>query len=122
MSRSGQRDLWGHGKLNVAGARRHVDHQNIQLTPIDIAHHLLKGRLNHRSTPNHRRVFFNQKSHGHDLDAKILHGIKGFAIGRSRPTGNAHHARHGRAVNIRIQQAHLVASGCQTQGQIDRSG
>ena len=63
--RAGQRHLLGHGQLGIAGARRHIDHQDVELTPFDIAQHLLQGALHHRAAPDHRRVLGHHEAHRH---------------------------------------------------------
>jgi hypothetical protein len=52
--RAGQGHLLGHGELGVAGARRHVDQEQVELAPGDVAQHLLQGARHHGAAPDHR--------------------------------------------------------------------
>src|SRR6516162_10271456 len=45
-------------KLRVAGSRRHIDHNHIEIAPIHFTEHLGECRHDHRRAPDHRRLFF----------------------------------------------------------------
>ena len=117
---AGQRHLLSHRQLRVAGARRHVDDQDVQFAPGDVAQHLLKRRLNHGAAPDHRRILGHQKAHGHHLHAVVLERRQGLAVGRVGTAGDSHHARLARAVDIGVQQPDLEALGGEGEGQVGR--
>ena len=109
------------GELRVAGSRWHIDHKNVQRRPGDVVHHLGERRLHHRPAPDHRRVFGDEKSDGHRLDAELLDGLKLVAVA-FRFVGDVEQARHGGAVDVGVEQPDFQAQLCQSQRQIDRDG
>ena len=105
MGRACQRHVLRHGQLGVAGARRHVDDQDVQLAPGDVAQHLLQGAHAPSARARSSGVLRHQEADGHALDAVVAHRHQGLAVGELRLAGDAQHARLGRAVDVGVQQA-----------------
>ena len=117
--RAFQRHALGDGELRVAGSGRHVDHQDIQRRPRYVVHHLRQGALHHRAAPDHGRVFFDQESDRHGLEAKLDDGRQLAAV-RLGLFGDAQQTRHARPVDVGVEQSDLVAERLQAQRQIYR--
>ncbi len=60
------RDRLRKRQRDVAGARWHVDDQVIQFAPRCVTQELLNRTVQHRTTPNHGLVRFQQETHRHD--------------------------------------------------------
>jgi hypothetical protein len=65
--RAGHRHLLGQGELDVAGARRQVDHQVVDVAPLRVAEQLLQRLGHHRAAPDHRRFGVDQEADRHGL-------------------------------------------------------
>ena len=87
----GPRDghLLRQGQLGVAGARRQVDDQVVQIRPVGVVKELLQGLGNHRPTPDHGRLFIDEKANGHGLEVVGVHGLQAVAILGFGPAGDA---------------------------------
>ena len=55
--RTGYRHLLGKGKLDITGARWHVDDQIVEILPTGLVQQLVQRGGDHRSTPNHGGLF-----------------------------------------------------------------
>ena len=55
-------DLLRQRELGVAGARRQVDHQEVERAPLDVGEELLDRLHHHRTAPDHRRVGVEDRS------------------------------------------------------------
>ena len=73
--------VWISDELHVAGARRQIDHEVIQLAPIHAAQELLDDAVQHRPAPHQRLVAGIEKPHRHQLDAVVLERLDALAIG-----------------------------------------
>ena len=120
--RAGHRDLLRHGQLDVAGARRQVDHQVVEVAPAGVVEQLGQRRGRHRPAPDHRRVLVDQQADRHRLDAVRAHRLDGLAVGTVGPARQAQHRRHAGAVDVGIQHAHRQPFRGQRQRQVHRGG
>ena len=102
------------GKLRIAGARWHIDQENINFAPLHILDELLNRFHDHRPAPNDRSVVVHQKAHRHDFNAMALERHERFAI-NFRPTLQAHHEGNGRAINIAVHEPHATGPTAQLQ-------
>ena len=118
--RAGQRHILRHRQLCVAGAGRHVDDQHVELAPCHFAQHLVERRHHHRAAPDHRRVFFHQEAHRHDLQAVILHRLEHPAFKLFGTAGDAQKPRHRRSIDIGVQNTDLETGRLKPERQIDR--
>ena len=111
-----------HGELGVARTGRHIDHQHVEIAPIDLAQHLLQGRHHHRAAPDHRGIFLDQKTHRHDFEAIGFHRLQNPPFADHRLARQCQQAWQRGPVNIGIQHPDLQAQSLQPQSQIDRGG
>src|SRR6266705_5662157 len=56
-------DFLGDAEGLVAGSRRKIDYQVVQVSPLDVGEHLLESLDLERTTPDDRRVAVDQLSH-----------------------------------------------------------
>ncbi len=68
-------------ELDVARARRHVDHEVIELTPVGVAQQLIQRRSHHGPAPDHRLLDVDQESDRHRDHAVIAERLDALAIG-----------------------------------------
>ena len=73
--RAGHRHLLRQGQLDVAGARRQVDDQVVQLVPAGVVEQLRQRLGDHRPAPDHRRLLLHQQADRHDLQAVRGHRL-----------------------------------------------
>ena len=109
-------------ELHVAGARRHVDDEHVELAPGHVAQHLRQRRDHHRPAPDDRRALVDQEAHRHGLEAVGFHGPQAVAVGHLRPAGEAEQARLRGAVDVGVEDAGLEADGLEAERQVDGRG
>src|SRR5206468_1939026 len=63
-------DFLGDAEGLVARPRREIDHQVVQVSPLDVGKHLLERLDLQRTAPDDRRVAVDQLGHRDDLDAR----------------------------------------------------
>ena len=66
------RQQLGERHRDVAGARREVDEQEVQLAPFDVLEELRQRLVQHRAAPDDRRVLLDEEADRHDLHAARL--------------------------------------------------
>ena len=117
------RNVLHQADVDVARARRHVDQQEVQLTPRDLQDHLLQRIAGHRPAPDQRLAPVGEIADGHPFDAVFLDWddplLVPILVRLRRQPFRAGHRRNGRAVYIRIGQADLVAQAREGHGQVD---
>ncbi len=122
--RTGHRHLLRQGQLDVAGARRHVDHQVVEVVPGGLGHQLQQRTGDHRATPYHRRVVVGEKRHRHDFHAMRTQRHEPLLVADLRPGpfgDTEHHALAG-AIDVGIQDTHPRPFTGQGQGQVGGGG
>ena len=81
------------GDRDVAGARRQVEQQHVQVAPVDVREELLERAVQHRAAPDHRGV-----ARGEHADRDDLHAVRrrrhDHVLDLGRPAVGAQHARH----------------------------
>ncbi|CAG9197453.1 hypothetical protein BGLA2_1250004 [Burkholderia gladioli] len=120
--RAGHRHALRQRELDVAGARRHVDDQVVQVLPVGLSQQLFQRRGRHRPAPDHRIVLVDQEADRVGLQAVAHQRVHGLVVGR---VGAAVHAEHGRqrgAVDVGVEDAHRGAFLRQRQRQVDGGG
>jgi hypothetical protein len=118
---AGHRHLLRQRQLDVAGARRHVDDQVIEIAPVGLAEQLVERLGHHRTAPDHRRLDIDHEADRHRLQAVGLQRLHALAVVRLRLlAGQAQHLRLRRAIDVGIQNTDTGAFLGQRQGQIDR--
>ena len=110
-------------QLDVAGARRHVDHQVIQIIPAGVVEQLLQRLADHGAAPDHGLVRVHQITDGHGLHAVAFQRLQAFAVRGFRAlTLQAHHQRLRWAIDVGVQNADARAFRGQRQRQVGRGG
>jgi hypothetical protein len=107
--RARDRDGLAEGERDVAGARRHVDDEVVEIDPPRLAKELLERAVEHRSPPDDRRVLGRQEAHRHHLQAELLRGQHLLAIGRDLNLRETEHDRHVRPVDVGVDHADPAA-------------
>src|SRR5439155_9017194 len=115
---AGERRLLRHGELRVAGARRQIDDENIEIAPRHFAQHLCDGRYHHRPAPNHGEVFFDQEANRHHLDAKAFHRLQRAWTHQARFAAQTEQLRLRGTINIGVEDAGFQPKGCEGEREI----
>ncbi len=119
---AGQRHTLAQGQLNVAGARRHVHDEVVEVLPRGLAQQLFEGLRGHGAAPDHGVVGFDQKADGHDLHAVVFQRLHVLAVAALRLAGDAHHHGLGRAVDVSVKQADTGTFRRQREREVGRGG
>ncbi len=104
---TGQRNGLNHGQLSITSARRQVDDQHVELTPVDVMKKLPHSAHDHWTPPDDGFLLGNEKTHGHashtvgiqwhDLLVLIVHGLAIYV----------HHGRQAGSIDVCVHQANL---------------
>ncbi len=119
---AGHRHLLRERELDVAGARRQVDHQVVELAPARVLQQLLQRLRHHRAAPDHRRVDVDQEADRDRLQAVAHHRLEALAVLRFGPPGDAEHHRLRRAVDVGVEDADRGALGGEREREVHRGG
>ena len=117
-----QRHALRQRQLRIAGARRHVDHQHVELAPLHVAQHLFERARHHGAAPDHRRVLVDDVADRHGLETVTLDRLQRLAVDRFGLLLDVEHARHRGAVDVGIEQAGADAVGGKAERQVHRGG
>ena len=101
---TGQRQRLGERERDITRTRGQVDHEVIEVSPVDLAKELLHDSVEHR--PAHDDCFFGleQKTHRHQLQAVGLDRLNAIAS-RHGPAAGSYQVGDRRAVDVGIHQA-----------------
>ena len=105
---------------DVAGARRHVDEQEVGVVPVDVGEELLERLVQHRAPPDHGLALGHEVA---DRDAAHAPRLRTGAASRRSPTGSAVGAEHAgdrEAVDVGVDDADGVAVGGEGDGEVGR--
>ena len=83
--RAGERDGLHDGELDVAGAGREIEHEEIEVAPLDLPEKLLGVFRDHRPAQDGGRGVVEQEAHRHELQVVALDGDD--AVVRRWPSG-----------------------------------
>ena len=106
--------------LDVAGARRHVDEEVVELSPVHVAQELLDRLGEHQPAPHQGRLLADEEAGRHDLERAGAHpALVRDDLGLVRPVdplglhpiGDPEQPRHREAPNVGIEHADDVAGG-----------
>src|SRR5450830_780984 len=89
--RAGDRHFLRQRQLNVAGARRHIDNQVVQIAPVGLFQQLLQRLGDHRAAPYHRLVRIDQEADRRHLHAVVFQRLHRFAVLGFRTAFDAQH-------------------------------
>ncbi len=101
---SGHRHLLRQRQMDVAGSRRKVHNEVVQITPLHIEQALLKRAMCHGAAPDQRLIGFHKQAHGHETNARRLlrdHAV----IDALWRFVDPEHDRHRRTIDIAVEQA-----------------
>ena len=122
------RNVVHQGDVDVAGARRQVDQEVVQRSPLHLQDHLLEGAAGHRPAPDERLARLGEIADGHPLDAVFLDGDEEFlalflaGLGLGLKLFRPGHDGHGRAVDVGVGEAHAVTQAREGDGEVHRDG
>ena len=112
--------------MNVAGSRRCVENEIVQLAPIGIGDELLQGIRGHAATPQGGRLRTDKESDTQQFDTIFLDGLDEITSIHMHGIGalilHIKHFRHAWSEDVGVEQTHLIAQSCQGDGQIGRNG
>ena len=100
---------------------RHVENQEVQSAPVDVAEHLFDRLHHHRTAPDDRRVGVENEAQRHQLDAVLLERPNAVADD-DRSLVDAEHRRQRRAVDVDVEEADTVSGLPEGDRQIARHG
>ena len=124
----GARQQAGQAHLHVAGARRHVDQQVVELAPLHVAEELLDRLREHQAAPHQRRVLADEEAGGHHLEPA---GADGQLVGtdqrpavvvvldRLEALGHAEQAGDREAPDVGVEHADGAALAGEGDGEVD---
>ena len=99
----------GERHRHVAGARRQVDEQEVELAPVDVLEELRERLVEHRPAPDDGGVLLHEEADRHDLHAVVLER-QDLAVGRDlRAAADVEHARDRVAPDVGVEDADLLA-------------
>ena len=103
---------------HVAGARRQVDEQEVELAPVDVLEELRERLVEHRPAPDDGGVLLDEEADRHDLHAVVLER-QDLAVGRDlRAPADVEHARDRVAPDVGVEDADLLALGRERRRQV----
>jgi hypothetical protein len=103
----------------VAGARRQIDDEVVELSPFDLRKELADDGVQHGAAPNQRLIAGIKEADRNHAQAVTLWGQDAVLADDVRLLLGAEHERHVGAVNIGIEQSDLVAHARQSNRQIN---
>ena len=119
----------GQTHLHVAGARRHVDEQIVELAPVDVAQELLDRLGQHQPAPHQRRLLVDEEASRHDLEHPVTDGervgddqraVAALDPLRLHPLGDAEQPRDREAPDVGVEHADRAPLASEGDGQVDR--
>ena len=114
----GVRKQLGERDGDVAGARRHVDHECVDVAPVHVREELLERAVQHRSAPDHRLVLVQEEADRHQLEP-VPQRRHDHLVHRHRMLRDAEQLRDRVAVDVGVEQPDLLAEPGQRRGQVD---
>ncbi len=120
--RTRDRHLLRQRELDVAGARRQVDHEIVELAPVGLAQQLLERAGDHRAAPYHGRFRVDEEADRHRLYAVAFERLHAFSVPGLGLGRDAEHLRLRRTIDIGIENADAGAFGSERESQVGRGG
>ena len=119
---SGQGDRLHHRELDVAGARRQVEHEIIQMAPVHLPQELLRVAGDKRPAEHHGRAGIREKAHGHQFHAVTLDRDDAVVVRRGGLLRGPEHERDARAVEVAVAEPCARPAETQGLGEVRRNG
>ena len=104
---------------HVAGPRGKSITTVSRLAPVDVGEELLEPPVEHRAAPHHGRVLVEEVSDRDQLQV-AADGRHDHLVDHDRPLVDAEQVRDRVAVDVRVDDADLLAEAVQRGGQVDR--
>ena len=93
-------------ELNITRARRHVDDEIVELTPIRLREQLIQRRGHHGSTPSHRLPIVDEKPDRHRHESMGRQRLERLAVAAfGMALEQAEHPGLTRPIDVRIEKA-----------------
>ena len=108
--------------VDIAGAGRQVDDEDVETAPIGFAQQLAQGRGGHGAAPDHGLVGSQHGADRHDLEPEGVVGRENAVVADGGLAFDAQELGDGGAIKIGIEHADAQALGLQRQGDIDGGG
>jgi len=108
-------------ELRVAGARGHVDEEDIELPPRDVAEELRDDLHHDRPAPDRRLVALDEETERDELHAVRLEGLDLLVLHRWGGI-HAHHPRDVRPVDVGVHQADAIPGLREGDGEVRGDG
>ena len=113
----------GQAHLHVAGPRREVDEQVLDVVPAGVLEKLLDGSVEEEPAPHDGLVLLGQEPHRKHAELPVAHGQRQgdhlAALGL-HAASHAQQAWHRKAPDVGVQHSHPVAEAGQGDRQVDR--
>ena len=105
--RLGARKQLAERDRDVAGPRRHVDDEHVELAPVDVLEELLERLVQHRPAPHHRLVVVEEEADRHQLQV-VLDRRDHHPVDEHRLLVDAEHVRDRVAVDVGVEDPDLA--------------
>ena len=110
--------------MDVARARRRVENQVVESTPVGVADELFQRPRGHTTAPERCRLRVNEEAYAQQLHAILLNGNNQVATilvdGIRTGILHAEHLCHRRTEDVAVQQSHAIAQPSQRDGEVCR--
>src|SRR5581483_803767 len=116
--RAGNRDGLDERDSHVAGSRRQVNNQVVELSPVHALQKLADHLVQHGATPDQRLVARGQKADRNHLHTVALERLNAVVGQQPWCRARAQHERHVRAVDVGIEQADFVSELAESEGEV----
>jgi len=111
------------GQLDVAGAGREVEDEDVELAPGDLLEELLGVAIGERATNDDGGIVTEEKSHRHEFESVGFDGNDAvLGVGVGLLVGDAEHEGNGRAIEVAIEKADLEALLGECDGEVAGDG
>ena len=117
---AGQRHGLHQRDHDIARARRQIDDEVVELSPLHLAEKLLDDGMQHRPAPHQRLVARTEKSDRHHLQPVTLRRQNAIFADDARRHRRAQHQGNVGPIHVGIEQPDLVAHARQRDGQVHR--
>ena len=108
--------------MHVAGTRRQIHHEIVQLAPVHAEQALLERLVRHRAAPDQRLISGAHVAHRHELHAVGQAGIDPLVLARLGRLARAHQNGNAGAVDVGVEESHPRPALRERDGEIGRDG
>ena len=112
--------------MDVARARRRVEDEIVELSPVGVGDELLQCAGGHAAAPERGRIGGDKESYRQQFHAVFLHGHDQVPAVLSDGVGalvlHVEHLGHRGSEDVGVEQSDAVAEPCQGDGEVGRDG